>query len=284
MRFDPTLSTGHKRLDLREDQIPALAEIAMAEAGFRFDVSKREFLQMRLNRRVQACGFSDYRDYIALLKKDASERKAFVQSLTVHTTSFFREEHQYQWLSEEGLPELVRHNSKLVFWSAAASSGQEGWSTLMTAEEFRKKTSSSFSYHLVGTDVSEAILSKANSAIYFADEINTVPQDLRSQYFLRSRAQDGRFRIVPELRTQAKWQVGNLVSGDGLSGISAHVAFLRNVLIYFDRPTQQTVVDRVVRNLKPGGFLLTGHSETGFNHPDLCSLKPSIFQKRGAAQ
>lgn len=268
---------------LRDDQILVIAKLAMAEAGFRLDTSKREFLQMRLNRRVQATGTGDYAAYLTLLQRDRNERKAFVEALTVHTTSFFREDHQYKWLREQGMPTLIKDHSRLVFWSAAASSGQEGWSSLITAAEYRKTTGPTFNFELIGTDVSEAILAKAAEAVYFADEVNTVPPEVRSQYFLRSRQKDGRFRVIPELRAHAKWHQGNLVSGAGLPGISCHVAFLRNVLIYFDKPTQAVVIDRVVRNIKPGGYLLTGHSETGFSHPDLVPLQPSIFKKEGHA-
>ena len=283
MPFNATARHAAAPLHLRDDHITAFAEIAFSAAGIRLDSGKRDFLQMRLNRRMGTCGIGDYGQYITLLKDSREERQNFVEALTVHTTHFFREDHQYNWLKTEGLPDLIKSQTRVTFWSAACSSGQEGWSTLMTAEEVRRQVGSVFNYNLIGTDVSTAIVAQAAQAVYSTEEVETVPSGLRSRYFLRSRKRDGRYRIAPELRSCAEWRQGNLVTGEGLAGINAHVAFLRNVLIYFSRDTQATVIDRVVRGIRPGGYLLTGHSETGFSHPNLTPIHRSIFQKGTAS-
>ena len=267
---------------LRDDQIASFAALAFQEAGFNLDASKRDFIQTRLDRRLTTTGCGEFDEYIALLHRDRTERQCFVEALTVHTTSFFREDAQYRWLFENGLPEAIRQKTKIQFWSAACSSGEEGWSALMTAESFRRSSGCAFSHALVGTDISTAILAQAARAIYDEEAVLKVPEAKRRLFFMRSKKDDGRRRIIPELRSCATWQQGNLVTGAGLSGIHADFAFLRNVLIYFNRKTQETVIDRVVRHIRPGGYLLTGHSETGFSHPDLDVVGPSIFRRKSS--
>ena len=273
------LTFGNAVPQLRQDQIPALAAVAFKAAGLQLDDSKLEFLQSRLLPRVLDSQAGSFRRYIDLLVSDDDERQKFVESLTVHTTSFFRDRAQYNWLRTQALPELTQRRVKIEFWSAACSTGQEGWTSLMLAEEYRRSCGRSFTYKMIGTDISGAVLKQASRAVYMQDDVDPIAREFRETYFLRARNRDGRYRISPSLRAAAEWRLGNLATGEGLSGISADVAFLRNVLIYFDSQTQKSVVNRVVDGLRPGGYLLTGHSETGFKHPKLVAVQPSIFQK-----
>jgi chemotaxis protein methyltransferase CheR len=264
---------------LRPDQVPALAAVAFQTAGIRLDAGKLDFLQARLFQRVLDSKAFTFRAYTDLVEGDEEERQTFVELLTVHTTSFFREAAQYDWLLSTGLPEMTQSSSNIVFWSAACSTGQEGWTSLMVAEAYRRETGCYFTCQLIGTDISRTVLEQAEQAVYHQHEVDNIAARIRADFFLRSRNRDGRNRISPALRRNAEWRWGNLVTGQGLSGIDANVAFLRNVLIYFDSETQAKVVDRVVRGIRPGGYLLTGHSETGFRHPELVVVAPSIYQK-----
>jgi chemotaxis protein methyltransferase CheR len=264
---------------LRPDQVPALAAVAFAEAGLRFDEEKLDFLQTRLVQRVLHSRAGSFRSYIGLIERDDEERQHFIEALTVHTTSFFREDAQYNWLRDFGLPELTQHKNDILLWSAACSTGQEGWTGLMVAEAYRTASGQNFNCRLIGTDISTAVLAQAARAVYFQQDMDSVATSYRNAFFMQARNRDGRCRIIPELRSRAQWQRGNLVSGWGLSGIKSDVAFLRNVLIYFNSETKTKVINRVVDGIRPGGFLLTGHSETGFKHPDLTAVQPSIYQK-----
>lgn len=264
---------------LRQDQIPALAAVAFNEAGIRLDDSKLDFLQARLLPRVMDSQAGSFRIYAERLTHDPEERQKFIESLTVHTTSFFRDRSQYNWLLNSALPELSQHRANISLWSAACSTGQEGWTSLMVAEHYRRTCGRSFTHRLIGTDISTAVLKHAARAVYQADDIDTIEPEYRKSYLLQARNRDGRYRICPSLRSNAEWRLGNLATGAGLQGIAVDVAFLRNVLIYFDSQTQKEVVNRVVNGIRPGGYLLTGHSETGFKHPNLVAVQPSIFQK-----
>jgi len=264
---------------LREDQIAAIAAIAHREAGINISAGKLDFLQARLARRVADTNMGSFKSYIALVESDTVERQKFVEAITVHTTSFYREEAQYNWLRASALAEITAERRDVVFWSAACSSGQEGWTSLMVADAYRRVSGRHINLRMIGTDVSTAVVKRAARAIYDEQEIQSIPRDVRMTYLLRSRKGDGQHRIVPELRRSAEWRAGNLATGSGIAGITADVAFLRNVLIYFDAKMQAVVVNRVVNGIRPGGFLLTGHSETGFSHPELVAVQPSIYRK-----
>lgn len=268
-------------LRLRPEQVPALARLAREAAGIELHGGKIEFLQARLARRLTACGLREFDDYARLVESDPGERRAFVEALTTHTTSFFREADQYRWLEAEGLPEIFANavGREVVIWSAACSSGQEGWSALMVAERLRRTRLYAPMARLIGTDISTQVLRRAATAVYSGDEVASLPLEHRRLFLLSARSGDGRCRITPELRARASWRQANLVEGSGLEGVSADVVFLRNVLIYFDAETQRRVIDTVVRRLRPGGYLLTGHTETAYRRPDLAILRPSIYRK-----
>jgi len=272
-------NTPNAPLPLRPDQVPALAAVAFAEAGLRFDEGKLGFLQARLSQSVLDSGSGSFRAYIDLLDRNAAERQRFVEALTVHTTSFFRDKGQYEWMHSFALPALTLHRTNIVLWSAACSSGQEGWTSLMVTEAYRRESGKSFTYHLIGTDISTAVLDQASQGVYCQQDIDTVAENYRLAYFLQARKRDGRYRISSTLRQNAEWRHGNLITGDGMAGIAADIAFLRNVLIYFDAKTKAKVIEKVIQKIRPGGYLLTGHSDTGLKHPDLTAVQPSIFQK-----
>lgn len=260
-------------------QSATLARFALEFAGIRLGGQNDGFFKRRLPALLEQSGFSSLGLYLSALATEEPLRKGFVEALTIHTTSFFRERRQYEWLAESGLPELAATRSSLVFWSAAASTGQEGWTALIVADQVRRQTTRSFRSSLIGTDLSTRVVAEAKRAVYHEDELSSVPEDLVRRHFMTARNGDGRVRITPELRALADWRQGNLSTGEGLAGIQSDVAFLRNVLIYFPEDVQSKVINRVVSKIKPGGYLLTGHSETGFSHPDLTVISPSIYKK-----
>jgi chemotaxis protein methyltransferase CheR len=278
--------TGHvpeAMVKIPPHHIEAIAQIARKVAGIRLSQENIGFMTRRLPQVIAASGEKTVAAYIQKLNQDPSTVLNFIEALTVHTTSFFREDRQYRWLMDAGLPQLVNDRSALVIWSAACSTGQEGWSAMMVCDQFRKSIPRPLHVKLIGTDISPKVVQAAQKAVYRPEEIEGVPPAYLNTYFMHSRSQDGRVRIVPELRTMADWRVGNLSTGEGLTGIKADVAFLRNVLIYFAADMQAQVINRVAKHLRPGGYLLTGHSETGVQHPDLIPIEPSIYQRKPEA-
>ena len=264
-----------------------IAALARKMTGITLSESRTDFLTGRLNRRLVATGASSYADYCRLLKVDAQERIAFGEALTTHTTSFFREKPQYDWLLTRGLPELHEagqlRGRSLVIWSAACSTGQEGYSALITAQQARDAGMQGVVPSLIGTDISRLVVRRAMQAVYSRAETEGIPQTLRPRFLLSSRKTQGLYRIVPQLREQASWRTANLATGEGLDGIAADVIFLRNVLIYFDGEIRTRVLDNICRRLRPGGFLMTGHTEASHARRDGLELvHPSIYRKVAA--
>ncbi len=259
-----------------------LAALARDLVGITLTDRKAEFLMARLARRLAATGMQDYPSYRRLVRESRVEQTAFAEALTTHTTSFFRERAQYDWLLKTGFAELhaAEPRRDLVVWSAACSTGQEGYTALMVAQQARDAGLWNLGVRLIGSDISRPVVRIAAQGVYPNDQIASIPDDLRRRFLLSSRNRDGRCRIVPELRQRASWRIGNLVTGDGLDGISADVVFLRNVLIYFDDEVRARVLDNIFRRLRPGGYLLTGHTESGHAKRDgLQTIRPSILRK-----
>lgn len=266
--------------------VEAIVALLQREAGIEVGTDRLEFIRARLRPRLVALGLEDASSYLKIVREDAHERHRLVEALTTHTTSFFREAMQYGWLAEEGVERLLGagagHDRPLTVWSAACSTGQEGYSALMVLEDARAAGRLSVDARLIGTDISAPILTRAARAIYSEEECRDLPTAVRRRYFMASRNGDGRSRLVPELRKKATWRRCSLTADATLGGIAADVAFLRNVLIYFGADTRTQVVDAVVRRLRPGGFLLCGQSEAGaVRHPELAREAPSIFRKLG---
>ena len=269
------------------EDVRDLARQAHRLTGINLGERKGEFLAARLGRRLTAHGLSDWASYRALLAEDTVEQTAFAEALTTHTTSFFRERAQYDWLLNEGLADLYPQprgpGRELVFWSAACSTGQEGYTALMVADQARHQGLWELRTTLIGTDISRPVLRVAAQAVYPASQIESVPPKLRPQVLLSSRSGDGRYRIVPELRRRSTWRQANLVTGAGLDGIAADVVFLRNVLIYFDAETRGKVVENVFARLRKGGVLLLGHTEAVHaRRAGLELIRPSIYRKAHA--
>jgi chemotaxis protein methyltransferase CheR len=268
---------------MRDEDARDFADLARTLTGIALDPGRVEFLCGRLGRRLTATGAADYGVYRRLLHADPAERVAFAEALTTHTTAFFREAAQYDWLRDKGFASVVDPSRArpVTIWSAACSTGQEGYSALMAAMQAQDGGMHGIDARLIGTDLSSKVLRVAAQAIYPLDDVGAIPDALRPRVLLSSRNGDGRHRIVPELRRRTTWRRANLASGAGLDGIEADVAFLRNVLIYFDDDVRRRVLDQVVRRIRPGGILLVGHTEAAHaRRPDLEIVRPSILRKR----
>jgi chemotaxis protein methyltransferase CheR len=274
---------------LRPEDEALLCRIARECGGLALSPEKRQLLEQRLMRRMRVTGHASFTHYIADLMRPGNdaEMQAMIEVLTTHTTGFFREPSQFDWLRKTGLPVRIAEGAgterPLVLWSAACSTGAELWTAAMVADRLARASFRPLRWRVFGSDLSEAILKRAAHAIYSEDEIAGLPEDYRNDYLLRSRRRRGNghiYRIVPELRRNARLCRGNLVEAAPALDAGVDAALLRNVLIYFDAPGRDAAVRHVVSRLLPGGFLLTGHTES-LNPvpPGLSQLAPSIYRK-----
>lgn len=279
---------NHSR-GLSHRQAEMICRIARDRGGLSISPNKTSFLEQRISRLMRQSGHEDIDSYLVSLSKLGSEPQvqALIEVLTTHTTSFFRETAQFDWLQSKALPEMIAggigHERPLVVWSAACSIGAELWTAAMILDRLSLARRRNLRWQAVGSDVSHTILHRAERAIFTEDEIAGLPEEYRRQYLLRSkvaRASGHLFRIVPDLRRKAQFHWANLVEGPPSFELEVDVVFLRNVLIYFDAEGRAAAVRNVLSRLRRSGYLLTGHTES-LNPvpPGLKQLGPSIYQK-----
>jgi chemotaxis protein methyltransferase CheR len=202
-----------------------------------------------------------------------------IDVVSTNKTDFFREPRHFDFMTRSILPLFEGRDLKV--WSSASSSGEEVYSIAITIEEYIRQNKQ-INYSIFGTDISTRILQKALNAIYTADRVENISLEFKKRYFLKSKdKEEQKVRIVQELRKKTSFERLNLM--DTLyKGIDRdfNMIFCRNVLIYFDRPTQEKVINKLCSHLEPGGYFILGHSEsvTGLNVP-LKQVSPTIFTK-----
>lgn len=236
--------------------------------------AKVPMLQGRLMRRLRQLGLQtleEYREYLFASGEDNQERIHFIDAVTTNKTDFYREPQHFDYLTNTALPNIFsRGKAKhLKIWCAGCSSGEEPYTIAMVAKEFTKREGSA-DFSILATDISTRVLETARAGIYEESRVEPLPSALRTAYVLRSKNRAKQLvRIVPELRQRISFYRLNFMDKDYRIKDMYDIIFFRNVMIYFDRPTQQAVLNRMCRNLNPGGYLFAGHSESlnGLNIP-----------------
>ena len=255
---------------LPTDLFVKLSSFIYDTCGIKMPPSKSTMLEARLIKRMRALGLSSFQEYCSYLFSPEGkdhELVHMIDAVTTNKTDFFREPQHFEYLLEEAVPKIIGSTGAgirrpLIVWSAACSSGEEPYTLAMVLQEITR-VRHDFSYMVLGTDISTKVLEKAKQAIYDEERIMPVPMDLRRRYLLRSkdpRKKD--VRIVPELRARVRFRWLNFMNDDFGLREKMDIIFCRNVLIYFDRTTQEKVVRRLCMHLNTGGYLFTGHSET----------------------
>ncbi|MCB9496428.1 MAG: protein-glutamate O-methyltransferase CheR [Fibrobacteria bacterium] len=256
----------------------ALAAFLRKRIGFHLPMSKKPLVASRLGRRVRALGLEGFDAYLDRIQhdRDPEETQQAVDLVTTNETWFFREPDHFTFLRETILASH-RGGSSFGIWCAAAATGEEPWSLAMIlAETLPDRT-----WSLVASDISVQALETARAATYPFEDASSIPEPLRRKYCLRGTgAKTGLFRIGRELRDRVEFRRINLLSiPPALRDLDA--VFLRNALIYFDRPTRTRILQEVSSRLKPDGWLVLGHAESvvGLDLPLLRQWKPSICRR-----
>ena len=241
-------------------------------AGISLSTSKHEMVYSRLGRRLRALGLSEFKDYLALLENgDAAEWEAFTNSLTTNLTAFFREEHHFPLLAD--LLRQHKGGGQITLWCSAASTGEEPYSMAMTAIE--AFGSSKPPVRILATNIDTNVLAKARQGVYAMERLEKMPQERIRRFFLRGKgAQAGQARVRDELRAMIDYRPLNLLDATWQIRGPFHAIFCRNVMIYFDKPTQYGILQKFVPLLRPDGLLFAGHSES-FHHA------ADLFRPRG---
>jgi len=245
-------------------------------------------LEARLRKRLRAHSlytFEEYADLVFSRGESTEELVKLIDVVTTNKTDFFREPAHYDYLVQHALPFLVGSfgsgvNQPLRVWSAGCSTGKEPYTLAMVLKEFQSGLPD-FHFDILGTDICTEVLEKAVQGIYPAIKAAPIPEKLKKKYLLRSKDPENRMvRIVPELRSLARFRRLNFMDDDFGFREPFDIIFCRNVIIYFDRPTQERLLSKLVDNLKSGRYIFLGHSETllGLNLP-LKQMAPSVYRK-----
>lgn len=273
---------------LSNSDFTRLATLVTEKTGIRLPAGKRTMLEGRLRKRIRAVGAGSLDGYCRYLFDQnglEAEITHLVDAVTTNKTDFFREPEHFEFLRKHIVPDCLsryRGGGKpmIKLWSAAASNGAEAYTIAMVLAELGGTRGERFEFSILGTDISTDILGDAARAVYPEDFIAPVPADMQRRFLMQSRDRSNpQVRIVPELRRHVHFSGLNLMDADYRMPKDIDVIFLRNVLIYFDKPTQVAVVEKLLRHLRPGGYLMLGHSETmiGAVLP-LRQLAPAVFQ------
>jgi chemotaxis protein methyltransferase CheR len=254
-------------------------------AGIKMPPSKRTMLEGRLRRRLRATGAGSLDGYCDFLFKEnglQDEAPYLINAVTTNKTDFFREPKHFDYLERIILPELKASGSpRIRVWSAACSTGAEPYTIAMMLDDFAERHDGP-GYGILATDLDTDVLETARRGIYPAAMVEPVPDAFLRRYIrwpkVRSRNE---VRIAPALRAAVGFAQLNLMDSHYPVGAPMDLIFCRNVLIYFDKPTQKAVVSRLCRVLRPGGWLLLGHSESiaGFGLP-LEAVATTVFRRR----
>ena len=249
---------------------------------------KRALVSARVAKRLRALNIGTYHEYCQWLKTaaGAEELGHLVDVISTNHTHFFREEKHFDWLRSVLLPAWrLRHDEGDTFraWSAASSSGEEPYTLAIVLAEFLGLDGK---WTIDATDISTRVLARAEQAVYDGEKLGPVRPELIRRYFQRGVGQwEGSFRVRKELREHVQFQHLNLFQPQYPFNQRFQLIFCRNVMIYFDRPTQETLVGKLTEQLEPGGHLLVGHSESlsGIRH-SLRQLQPAIYEKSVAVK
>jgi chemotaxis protein methyltransferase CheR len=270
---------------LKNKDFEKLSHLIYTDYGIKMPMSKKVMLEGRLRKRLKANNLETYAQYCDFLFSKAGMAKEVVHMIDVvstNKTDFFRESAHFNYMNDVLLPEyLEKNNGKpLQLWSSASSTGEEPYSMAITIEEFLKKRKL-FEYSIHCTDISTQVLEKGVQGIYDEGRVVNIPLKIKQQYFLKGKDENRKLvRVIPNLRKKLTFDRLNLMDSSYDTPNDYDIIFCRNVLIYFDKATQERVINKLCERLKPGGIFFLGHSESiaGITVP-LQTIKPTIFRK-----
>lgn len=274
------------RAKLSNEDFNRLSDFIFNQYGIKMPMAKKIMLQSRLQKRLRELNIVDFKEYVDyVFSKEGQDNEVIhmIDVVSTNKTDFFREPVHFDFLSNVVIPELMAEPTSQKFlkvWSAGCSSGEEPYTIAMTLQDCKEKYPG-FDFSIFGTDISTRILKSAIEAIYKENRVEEVPLLIKRKYFLKSKDRaNPTVRIIPDLRKKVSFGRLNFMDSSYNVPDSFDVIFCRNVLIYFDRETQERVINKLCTKLKTNGFFFLGHSEsiTSMQVP-LKQIKPTIFRK-----
>lgn len=246
--------------DFTQSDFSKISSLAHQLFGLNLESSKRQLVYSRLSKRLRKLEVSSFKEYLEIVKNSNSDEEIdhFLSALTTNVTHFFRENHHFAMIEDQILPVLLSNGDPIRLWSAGCSAGPEPISMAITISEYTSKTYAK-DIKILATDIDKKILQKAQGGFYSDTEISGVPDHLLSKYFIRCEKPRG-FKVKKSILDLISFRQLNLV-GDWPIRSKFDVIFCRNVAIYFDKDTQDSLWEKFSNQLKPKGHLMIGHSE-----------------------
>ena len=273
-------------MKLTDKDFYEIKEMLYDKFGINLTEHKRSLVTGRLRKLATQKGFASFTEFIEYVKKDESGERIseFIDKMSTNHTFFFRENQHFEFLSKKVLPEisqkLIEANEKdLRIWCAAAATGEEPYSIVMTLMDFFKNSYPQWKAGLLATDISSKALATAKAGIYPSERAMQIPETMRRRY-LKNIGEDT-WEFSPRVRKEITFRRLNLMNAEFPFRKQFHVIMCRNVMIYFDKPTRQELVRKLYRWTAPGGYLFIGHSES--IRGETCPydyISPAIFRKR----
>jgi len=269
---------------LSSKDFKVLKDFIEDSCGIKLSETKKNMVEGRLRKRIKVLGmnnYADYLDYVFNEDHDDVEKVHLIDVITTNKTDFFREPNHFTLLENNILPQLAQVHgigvtSPLNVWSSASSTGEEPYTIAMVLSEFYG-TAGKFTVY--ATDINTSVLATGQKAIYTEDKAKDIPFEYKKKYMMRSKDRTQKLvRFRPEIRQKVKFGRNNLKEDKYILPGKMDIVFCRNVIIYFDPPTQESMLQKICSYLKPGGFLFMGHSESvhGMSLP-IKNYAPTVY-------
>ncbi len=276
----PKSEPNAREFQMSKQHFTVIIEEIYKYSGIVLKDIKEDMVYNRISRRVRKTGSHGFDDYLAMaLQQESVEFTHFVNAITTNFTSFFREFHHFDFIKNTAIPEWKSnlHRKKLRIWSAGSSTGEEAYSIAMTLND---QIPNAWDTKILATDLDTNVVAQGESGIYSPDRVGDLSSTLVSQYFDKiGSGEKERVQVKKSLRDMTFFKPLNLLQDWPMSG-QFEMIFCRNVVIYFDKPTQKLLFNRFADLLSPGGYLIIGHAESMYNLSDrFTSIGNTVYRK-----
>lgn len=269
MDLEHEIKARNREFSYTEKDFVFLSALVKARAGINLSNAKRELVYGRLSKRLRSLSFTTFKQYCEYLEQENEEELThFINAITTNVTDFFRENHHFEFLSENWLPEQIANqsrsgNRRIRIWSAGCSSGEEPYSIAITLRECIPEIGR-WDVKILATDLNSSIVEKARAGIYPLERVADIPANSRKRWFRQGvGSNSGTVAVSDEIKNMVTFKSLNLTDFWPMKG-PFDAIFCRNVIIYFDKPTRRSVINRLSDMLEVGGYLFIGHSESLF--------------------
>jgi chemotaxis protein methyltransferase CheR len=274
---------------MKDKEFKQFSTFIYERVGIQLPPTKKTMLEARLQKRLKALAINTFEEYSRFVFSPEGQQVELVHLIDVVTTNktdFFREPGHFDYLTQKAIPSIMKNrglrpSEPVRVWSAGCSSGEEPYTLAMVLAEF-EAVHQGFNFSILASDISTRILETAKTAVYPEERTKDIAMNIKKNYLLRSKdRRRALVRVCPQLRSRVAFRRINFMDDDLGIAEKMDIIFCRNVVIYFDKPTQQNLMRKFYRQLRPGGFLFLGHSET-LNGIDVefATVGSTVYQKR----